>query len=122
MPDNEFIDGLGEVFESGESDPYIQPDSARDAIREDFPQWEDAIADGLADYESAALMASFGVDDPYDISGISLNYDGDNWEMSVQGSDATYEIDLGGDLPFWVWDWLYDMADAFDWDWEIGYE
>lgn len=123
MPDNEFVDRIRSTFDGGENDPYIAPSSAADAIGEDYPQWQTAVNNGLADYESATLMAAFGVDDPYQISEIGLSHSDSGWTLTIVNGDEIIEIDMqSDDLPFWVWDWLYDMADDFGWDWEISYE
>ncbi len=120
MP-NDFIDGIGDAYDAGDTDPYIDAAAAEEALREDFPLWADAVENGLADWESAALMAAFDVENPYDVSEVSLNYDGSEWTMSIVEGDEIHEVDLGEDLEFWVWDWLYDMADDFGWDWAIMY-
>ena len=121
MADNEYINYLQHIFET-DSDPYIRPSAARDAIQEDYPRWQDAVNDGLADYESAALMASFNIDNPYEIQEVGLNHENGNWTITVISNDEAIEIDLGSDdLPYWVWDWFYQMADDFGWDWEVSY-
>lgn len=122
MANNEFINGIGGEFDRGNTDPFINPREAREAIREDFSEWERAIEAGLADAESSALMAALGVENPYDVSGVSLSNDNDQWTISITEGGDIHQADVGEALPFWVWDWFYTMADEFGWDWEVLYE
>lgn len=123
MPDNEFIERLRSTFDGGENDPYIAPSSAEQAIGDDYPDWQRAVNNGLADYESASLMAAFGIDNPYQVDEVGLSHENQDWNLTFVYGDEIIVIDLDSDdLPFWVWDWLYDMADDFGWDWEISYE
>ncbi len=89
MP-NDFIDGIGDAYDAGDTDPYIDAAAAEEALREDFPLWADAVENGLADWESAALMAAFDVENPYDVSEVSLNYDGSEWTMSIVEGDEIH--------------------------------
>lgn len=124
MPDNEFINQVRADFEaSPESDPYINYREAEAAIREDYPSWTDAIEHGIGNWDTAAMLSSFGMDDPYSVTGIELEHNSDGWTLSYTDNEGTTEIALGDiDLPEWVWDDLYDLADDFDWDWEVSYD
>lgn len=60
-----------------------------------------------------------------DIEGISLSYENDNWVIAVysrEHGEYDYTVNLGADLPDWIWDELYYLADIYDWDWETSYE
>jgi len=59
-----------------------------------------------------------------DIDGIFLDYNerSDSWELTLNAGDDGYAVDFGSDLPDWVWDELYYLADIHDWEWYIQYE
>lgn len=118
---NDFVDGIGRLYDEGDSDPYIPTRFAREAIREDYADWQQAVDDGLAFPESAVLLAAFGVESPYSVQGVELDYHNGDWQLNISTSQELHEIDLGADLPDWVWLWFYEMADDFGWDWELDY-
>lgn len=63
---------------------------------------------------------NLGIDDVW---GVGLRFENDDWFVSINAGDFTYTVDLESeDLPDWVWDDLYYLADEFDWDWETTYE
>lgn len=60
--------------------------------------------------------------DGSDIIGIGLNFENDNWEIVVHTDDYDFTTDLGSDeLPEWVWDDLYYLADMYEWEWDVEY-
>lgn len=120
---SEFIQYLKDRYEHGDTDPFIQPFQAADAIQKDYPEWQTAIDANLTDAETAARLASFGVDNPYDVTMIGIDFDNDNWTLRFETNNGeTIVIDLGSDsIPLWVWDEVYDLADDMGWDWEITY-
>lgn len=108
---------------------YIDASAAYDALDADEAfGWLSAVDSGDASIELAAILYSFGIDDPSEIvtdgdNGIIV--EGGEWVMYVEHSEGGYaRIELGdanGALPEWVWDDWYEFADLFDLDWDMTY-
>lgn len=61
--------------------------------------------------------------DVSDIIGVGLEHENDNWTIIIHTDDWDFTTSLNtDDLPEWVWDDLYYLADIYEWDWDVSYD